>query len=80
MPTTSRRISVVSRHRSRRRSSERKSGRSTSAALHEQVALTGHVAADTRIVDVAGVMREITDVQAEHEAKLRYRAQIREGY
>ncbi len=50
------------------------------AALHEQVALTGHVAANTRIADVAGVMREISDVQAEHEAKLRYRAQIREGY
>ena len=49
-------------------------------ALHEQVALTGHVEADTRIADVAGVMREISDVQAEHEAKLRYRAQIREGY
>jgi RIO kinase 1 len=49
-------------------------------ALHEQVALTGHVAANTRIADVAGVMREISDVQAEHEAKLRYRAQIREGY
>jgi RIO kinase 1 len=49
-------------------------------ALHEQVALTGHVAANTRIADVAGVMREISDVQAEHEAKLHYRAQIREGY
>jgi RIO kinase 1 len=49
-------------------------------ALHEQVALTGHVAANTRIADVAAVMREISDVQAEHEAKLRHRAQIREGY
>jgi len=49
-------------------------------ALHEEVALTGHVAADTRIADVAAVMREIDDVQAEHEAKLRYRAQVREGY
>lgn len=49
-------------------------------ALHEQVALTGHVAADTRIADVAGVMREISDVRAEHEARLRYRAQLREGY
>ena len=49
-------------------------------ALHEEVALTGHVAADTRIADVAAVMREIDDVQAEHEAKLRYRAQVRQGY
>jgi len=49
-------------------------------ALHEQVVLTGHFAADTRIADVAGVMREISDVQAEHEARLRYRAQMREGY
>jgi RIO kinase 1 len=49
-------------------------------ALHEEVALTGYFAADTRIADVAGVMREISDVQAEHEARLRYRAQVREGY
>ena len=40
-------------------------------ALHEDVALTGHVAADTRIADVAGVLREISDVRAEHEARLR---------
>ena len=43
-------------------------------ALHADVALTGHVAADTRIADVAGVMREICDVQAEHEARLRHKA------
>jgi RIO kinase 1 len=49
-------------------------------ALHEEVALTGYFAADVRIADVAAVMREISDVQAEHEAKLRYKAQIREGY
>ena len=43
-------------------------------ALHADVALTGHVAADTRMADVAGVMREIRDVQAEHEARLRHQA------
>ena len=43
-------------------------------ALHADVALTGHVAADTRIADVAGVMREIRDTQAEHEARLRHKA------
>ena len=32
--------------------------------LHEEVALTGHVAAITRIADVASVMREISDVRA----------------
>ncbi|MEO9135783.1 MAG: PA4780 family RIO1-like protein kinase [Casimicrobiaceae bacterium] len=47
-------------------------------ALHENVALTGRVAADTRIADVAGVMREISDVQAEHEARLRYKAELQE--
>ena len=43
-------------------------------ALHADVGLTGHVAADTRIADVAGVMREIRDTQAEHEARLRHKA------
>jgi RIO kinase 1 len=47
-------------------------------ALNEGVALTGHVAADTRIADVAGVMREIGDVRAEHEAKLRRKAELQE--
>ena len=47
-------------------------------ALHEHVGLTGHVAPDTRIADVAGVMREISDVQAEHEARLRYKALLQE--
>ena len=45
-------------------------------ALHENVALTGHVAAHTRIADVASVMREIGDVRAEHEARLRYKAEL----
>ena len=45
-------------------------------ALHADVGLTGHVAADTRIADVAGVMREICDVQAEHEARLRHKAML----
>ena len=45
-------------------------------ALHEDVALTGHVAASTSIPDVAGVMREISDVRAEHEARLRYKAEL----
>ena len=48
-------------------------------ALHADVGLTGHVAADTRIADVAGVMREIRDVQAEHEARLRHKALL-EGH
>jgi RIO kinase 1 len=47
-------------------------------ALHENVALTGHVAPDTRTADVAGVMREISDVRAEHEARLRYKALLQE--
>lgn len=47
-------------------------------ALHEEVALTGHVAPNTRIADVAGVMREISDVRAEHEASLRYKAELEE--
>ena len=47
-------------------------------ALHEQFALTGEVAADATIPDVAGVMREIRDVQVEHEARLHRRAQVDE--
>jgi RIO kinase 1 len=47
-------------------------------ALHENVALTGHVAANTRIADVAAVMREISDVRAEHEERLRYKAELEE--
>ena len=46
-------------------------------ALTEDVVLTGHVAADTRTADVAGVLREISDVEAEHEARLRYKAMQR---
>jgi RIO kinase 1 len=46
--------------------------------LHEDIALTGHVAAITRIADVAGVMREISDVRAEHEARLRHQAELAE--
>jgi hypothetical protein len=52
--------------------------RTPGGALHENVALTGHVAPDTRTADVAGVMREISDVQAEHEARLRYKALLQE--
>jgi RIO kinase 1 len=48
-------------------------------ALHARVALTGQVEADTRIADVAGVMREIHDVHAEHEARLRYKAALQES-
>ena len=48
-------------------------------ALHPDVALTGQVAADDRAADVAGVMREIRDVQAEHEERLRQQALAREG-
>lgn len=48
-------------------------------ALHPDVVLTGQVAADDRAADVAGVMREIRDVQAEHEERLRQQALAREG-
>ena len=44
--------------------------------LNEDSMLTGSVAANTRIADVAGVMREIADVRAEHEARLRYKAEL----
>ncbi len=47
--------------------------------LREDVVLTGHVAEETRIADVAGVMREISDVRAEHEEKLRRKAELAEG-
>jgi RIO kinase 1 len=46
--------------------------------LHEDVALTGHVEEDTRIADAADVMREIADVRAEHEARMRYKAELEE--
>ncbi|HEY5861527.1 MAG TPA: PA4780 family RIO1-like protein kinase [Casimicrobiaceae bacterium] len=42
--------------------------------LTEDAVLTGHVETDTRTADVAGVLREISDVEAEHEARLRYKA------
>jgi len=45
-------------------------------ALHEDAVLTGRVAASSRIADVAGVMREISDVRAEHEARLRYKTEL----
>jgi RIO kinase 1 len=45
-------------------------------ALSADSVLTGHVAADTTITDVASVMREIVDVRAEHEARLRYKAEL----
>jgi RIO kinase 1 len=47
-------------------------------AMHEEVALTGHVAPNTRTPDVASVMREIGDVRAEHEARLRHKAALAE--
>ena len=46
--------------------------------LIDSVALTGRVAENTRVADVGGVMREIRDVEAEHEARLRYLAQRQE--
>jgi len=49
-----------------------------SGALHEEVALTGRVAVDDRIADVTGVLRDIDDVKAEHEARLRYKAALQE--
>ncbi len=45
-------------------------------ALHEDVELTGVVAADERIADVGAVLREIGDVEAEHEARLRAKAAV----
>ena len=45
-------------------------------ALHEDSPLTGVVAAESRAADVAGVLREISDVEAEHEARLRYKAAL----
>lgn len=45
-------------------------------ALRDDVVLTGRIAAATRIADVAGVMREIVDVRAEHEARMRYKAAL----
>ncbi len=47
--------------------------------LHDAVVLSGHVAEDARLADVHGVMREIRDVEAEHEARLRYLAQRQEN-
>lgn len=47
-------------------------------ALTADVVLTGHVDADTRVADVASVLREISDVEAEHEARLRYKAALQE--
>ena len=32
----------------------------------------------SQLPDVAGVMREISDVRAEHEARLRYKAELEE--
>jgi len=50
-----------------------------SGALREDVALTGEVPIDTHVADVAAVLHEINDVEAEHEARLRHRAEMREG-
>jgi len=47
-------------------------------ALTADVALTGHVEAPEGTADVTGVMREIRDVEAEHEARLRYLAALRQ--
>ncbi len=40
--------------------------------------LTGRVVADTRPVDLRGVMREIDDVRKEHEERERYKAALQE--
>jgi RIO kinase 1 len=45
-------------------------------ALTEDAVLTGHVEVDARTADVAGVLREISDVEAEHEVRLRYKAML----
>ena len=44
------------------------------AALRDDTVLTGHVAESTRTADVAAVLREIADVEAEHLARLRAKA------
>jgi RIO kinase 1 len=46
------------------------------AALRPDTALTGCFATSTRPADVAAVMREISDVRAEHEARQRYKAML----
>ena len=46
--------------------------------LREDTVLTGRVADDARIANVAGVLREIDDVRHEHEARLRYKAELAE--
>jgi RIO kinase 1 len=48
------------------------------AQLHPDVGLTGRFAASTRPADVAAVMQDIAAVRAEHEARLRYKALIRQ--
>jgi RIO kinase 1 len=47
-------------------------------ALHVDSELTGRVVADTRPVDLRGVLREIDDVRKEHEARERYKAALQE--
>ena len=47
-------------------------------ALHLDSELTGRVTADTRPVDLRGVMREIDDVRKEHEERERYKAALQE--
>jgi RIO kinase 1 len=49
-----------------------------SAELHPDAVLAGRFAASTRPADVAAVMQEIAAVSAEHEARLRYKALVRE--
>jgi RIO kinase 1 len=45
-------------------------------ALNADADLTGHFATSTAPVDVRGVMREISDVRKEHEARERYKAEL----
>jgi RIO kinase 1 len=44
--------------------------------LHPEAALTGRHETSTRPADVAAIMREISDVRAEHEARQRYKAML----
>jgi RIO kinase 1 len=46
--------------------------------LREDSVLTGRIADDTRVANVAGVLREIDEVRREHEARLRYKAELAE--
>jgi RIO kinase 1 len=77
-PTTSPRTSASSRRSWQRLLRQEIWSLCERGALTADVALTGHVEAHEGTADVSGVMREIRDVEAEHEARLRYLAALRQ--